>query len=393
METARTIVASYCFPPFSDTAGIVAAKRVREHGELVDVISNDMDPVRNPDFSLTRIGGNLVRRYATLNTYTAFSSWPPIESWVDIAFETYERWQAEQGPYEKLYSRAQFAASHFLAAKIKLHNPGIHWLAEFSDPLSHDVLGDVRSASLEMGPLAIELKAGVEALGYRAPVKWNLLEWCEVITFALADDFMFTNQLQMDFMLDNCGDSRVAERVRDRAHISPHPTLPREFYTMRTADYELAADKVNIGYFGNFYANRGVGLILDALAGLPAAIADKILLHVFTSKPEDLEPLAEEKGVARLLRIGPYRDYLEFLNLADRMDVLLINDATTPAGGVNPFLPSKWSDYKGSSTPVWGIIEEGSTLDQQDGIAYRTPVEHLSGIQATLAQIVADSSK
>ena len=31
--------------------------------------------------------------------------------------------------------------------------------------------------------------------------------------------------------------------------------------------------------------------------------------------------------------------------------------------GVNPYLPSKLSDYLGSDTPIWAIVEKGSSLD------------------------------
>lgn len=393
MSPVRTLVVSYCFPPYSDTAGVVAAKRVLERNEPVDVISNAMDTIRHKDYSLTYIGGDLVRRFKALTTETAFSSWKAIEAWVEAGAQTAQRWQMAQGPYERMYSRAQFTASHFLGAQIKLQQPEITWLAEFSDPLSHDVLGRPRQARMAMTKLAHTISDGITEAGFLPPPGSNLLEWCEIATFALADEFMFTNQTQMDFMLGHCGDERLARRVRERATVSPHPTLPREFYTLVPTSYQLPRNKVNIGYFGNFYANRGVGLILDALAGAPARITNKVLLHAFTSKPDELKALADEKQVRHLLRIGPYRDYLEFLNLADAMDVLLINDAVTPPGGVNPFLPSKWSDYKGTTTPVWGILEEGSTLDGVEGIRYRTPVEHVTAIQATLAAIVADVAR
>lgn len=391
MEPARTLVASYCFPPYSDTAGIVAAKRVWQRNEPVDVIANAMDTKRERDYSLAQIGGDLVQRYAALKTPTAFAAWSSIETWTNAGYRTFLRWQDAQGPYERIYSRAQFAASHFLAAHLKLQSPGMQWLAEFSDPLSHDVLGASRGSALTRGALSASLQEGVADAGYRVPHNNNLLEWCEIITFALADQFMFTNETQMNFMIDHCGDDRLADRVRERAIVSPHPTLPREFYSMVRTDYELPKNRVNIGYFGNFYANRGVGLVLDALKLSPSWVRDRVLFHVFTSRPAELNELVIEKEVEKSVQVGPYRGYLEFLNLADQMDVLLINDAVTPEGGVNPFLPSKWSDYKGSVAPTWGIIEEGSTLDKEPKIAYRTPVEHITAIQGTLARIIADT--
>lgn len=386
------VVASYCFPPYNDTSGIVAAKRVLSANERVDVISNRMDGVRKLDTSLVQIVGGLIDRHAALNTPTGFASWRSVSTYASTGSELFQRWEHDRGPYAEVYSRAQFAASHVLGAKIKTLRPDIVWTAEFSDPLSHGATGDVRYASVTDRAVLSEWGQQLADLGYASPLSDNLHEWVETRSYALADSIVFTNQAQQKFMLSHCGDRRLAERVAERSIISPHPTLPRKFYSMVPSSYPLPTDKVNIGYFGKFYPNRGPGLILDALAGLPPHVRKHLLIHAFTSTPEELKELTAAKKVSGVVRVNPYRDYLEFLNLADRMDVLLLNDAVTPPGGTNPFLPSKWSDYKGADTPVWGIIEEGSPLDAVSGIAYRTPVEHVSAIQLTLAQIAADLS-
>ena len=55
------------------------------------------------------------------------------------------------------------------------------------------------------------------------------------------------------------------------------------------------------------------------------------------------------------MRVGPYVRYLEFLNLTTKFDCLIVNDAATGASHArNPYLPSKWADYRGAGTPVWG---------------------------------------
>ncbi|MGJ3510056.1 hypothetical protein [Enemella sp. A6] len=390
MPESRMLVASYAFTPYNDTAGIVAAKRVRESGRRVDVIANALDSIRRIDSGLTQIAGEQVDRFVPLRTPSAFSSWPSIFHYTEEGYRVFRRWETDHS-YDKLYSRAQFTASHVLAARIKLARPDLPWVAEFSDPLSHDVLGAVRRAPWGKGLLPDLLAAGVEARGFAAPTSNNSFEWAEVLAFALADEFIFTNDLQQRFMLEHSADPSLARRVEERSRVSPHPTLPREFYDMVHSAYELPPSRVNIGYFGNFYVSRGVGLILDAIARSPRRIRDAVALHVFTAKPEELEGEVAKLGIEDAVRVNPFVDYLEFLNLADKMDVLLVNDAVTPPSGtVNPFLPSKWSDYKGSTSKVWAVIEEGSTLAAQPGIDYRSPVEHFTALQATLADIVRE---
>jgi len=386
MDAASTLVVSYCFPPYSDTAGIVAAKRVREAGVPVDVICNAMDAIRKRDASLTRIGGDLVRRFAAVPSRTAFSSDRSVRDFVTAGLARVDAWESVQGPYEKLYSRAQFIHSHFLAARYKAARPDVEWTAEFSDPLSHDVMGHTRTSPFGAGFLMDHLSNGITAAGFTPPESDNINEWCEVAAFALADHFLFTNALQRDFMVDHCHDRSLAGRVLDRATVSPHPTLPREFYSLVESETP-PADRVNVAYFGNFYANRGVDLILDALAALPREQSARLMLHVFTASPDSLVPAVERAGLGHCVRVGPYVDYLEFLALSDRMDLLLVNDAVAPEGVVNPFLPSKWSDYAGSTTPVWAVVQEGSSLDALDAFAFRTPVEHLSGLTQVLSQL------
>ena len=392
LTPSGTLVASYCFPPYNDTSGVIAAKRVFMANERVDVIAQAMDSRRHRDASLIRIGGTLVDRYVALDTPYGFATWNSVSAYAEAGLRTYRRWKHERGPYAKLYSRAQFAASHILGARIKEASPALPWLAEFSDPLSHDAAGGVRRAPLDDEAAMQQWGGQLARAGFTAPRDNNIFEWCEALTFALADTIMFTNSAQRDFMLAHCHDPALAARAAERALVSPHPTLPREFYSMVMSDYPLPPGRVNIGYFGRFYPNRGVGLVLDAIAGLARHVRDRVLVHVFTADPDDLADLVQHKGVADSVRVNPYCEYLEFLNLADRMDVLLLNDAVSSAGAKNPFLPSKWSDYRGSSTPVWGILEEGSPLDAVDGITYRTPVEHVSAIQLALAQIVSDAA-
>ncbi|HKX67823.1 MAG TPA: hypothetical protein VJN29_11410 [Intrasporangium sp.] len=386
---ARRLVASYCFPPYSDVSAVVAAKRVRERNEPVDVVQNAMDSIRSSDEELTEIAGDLVHRRVALPSKTAFSSWTSIFEFQRMGLEVVSQWEREQGrPYESVYSRAQFAASHFLAARVKLSRPQLTWDAEFSDPLSHDVLGKERSAPAEDDELLELLRRAIEGAGFRPPSGVNALEWCEVVAFAFADSITFTNPYQRDFMLEHCADPALAARVEGIATVSPHPTLPRQFYSMGHTDLSLEEGRFHIGYFGNFYANRGIGRVVDALGLLGENVRDRLRLHIFTAQTEEVQETVDDAGLDGVVRVGPFVGFLEFLTLCDRMDLLLVTDAVSPPGGTNPFLPSKWSDYKGSVTPVWGIVEEDSALDEQ-ALDFRTPVEHTSAAAQLLARLAS----
>lgn len=389
MSHARTLVTSYCFPPYREATAVVAAKRVREFGEPVDVVCNAMDAALSRDPSLTSICGDLVRRFAAVPSPTSYSSWSSIRSYVDVGYRTALRWQHEQGSYRRLYSRAQFAASHYLAARYKASHPEVEWVAEFSDPLSVDTVGGIRRNDLNEDALSRTLRRAVETEGFTVPSNLNTYQWCEAIVFALADEIIFTNSLQRQLMLGTCHDPALAQRALEHSVVAPHPVLPRSFYSLKSCTYSLPSGRVNIGYFGRFYVNRGIGLVLDALRGLPDEVLHRLRLHIFTSTPDEVTQMVAGSRLAQSVVANPYLDYLEFLSLADRMDVLLVNDAVTPEGVINPYLPSKWSDYKGSRTPVWAITEEGSTLHDESGITYHSPIEHMSAVQQTFAHLAS----
>lgn len=225
--------------------------------------------------------------------------------------------------------------------------------------------------------------------GFEPPTARNVYEWAEVVAFALADELLFTNVHQRDLMVQAVPDPALRERILERATVSPHPTLGPEFYELGTPDYPLEPGRRHIAYFGNFYATRGMSTVLEALEALPQELRDRVCLHVFAGKPDQLLGQVRQRGLQDVVRAGPFVDFLDFLALCRAMDVLLVNDAQTSSLlTANPFLPSKWSDYKGSGTPVWGIVEPGSILSSQD-LAYRSPVGYTSAAVQVLAQIAS----
>lgn len=391
-EPARDLVVSYAFPPYSDTASIVAGKRVRVAGRQVDVIQNKMDRLRRPDPGLNAITSGLVQHQYAVPSPTWFKGWPSIRDFCELGLQTALEWDRSGPGYERLYSRAHFAASHFLAARIALMRPQVTWTAEFSDPLSRHVTGEVRHGPTKEGALLDTLGAGLEAKGIPAPTSGNAMEWSEMLAYGLADTVVFTNEHQRSQMLGDL-EPQLAEQVLAKSLVSPHPTLDDSFYHRADPDYPLDPKRRHIAYFGNFYATRGIGVVLDAMAALPQLVRDRLCLHFFTSKPEDTSKLVRQRKLDDAVRASPFVDYLDFLALTTRFDALLVNDAVSRgAFANNPFLPSKWSDYAGSGTPVWGIVEDGSTLSRMP-LTYSSAVEHLSATVQVLARIASEPAK
>ena len=104
---------------------------------------------------------------------------------------------------------------------------------------------------------------------------------------------------------------------------------------------------------------------MKAISLQDADIRRRIKLHLFSSTKtafsEELHSLRDSGNVI----INEPVPYLKFLNLCTKFDLLLLVDADSRNSqyGLNPFLPSKLSDYRGSGTPILSLVEPGSSLD------------------------------
>lgn len=362
---SRDLVIAYGFPPTGGTSGAVVARRIYAKGVPVDVISNDMTDRRGVDESVEQIARDFVGRHVVVRTRPTLGNWSRIARFCERGIAAIESTQREKGPYRSVFSRAMWPASHALAALYKGRYPGVPWEAEFSDPLLMSSRGEVRYRPIRDDALLAELREALERSGQPVPTSDNVFVWLEHLAYALADRIVFTNARQRDYMLHYTASPELRSRVHERSVIEPQPMPPGHAYELVQSSYPLEPGLMNIGYFGAFYAVRGASDILEGLAGLTAEDRRRLCVHVFTRDPSEVKAAATRLGVASNVRSHPYLPYLEFLNLASRMDLLVVADAhTSGTHGINPYLPSKLSEYLGSGTAIWAIVEPGSTLDE-----------------------------
>jgi hypothetical protein len=386
---ARHLALLFLFTPFLDTSALVAARRLRERGWVTDVVCQDLGSLRTRDEASTLVAAEVVdqARMLSREALAAVATWPSVVAYADQALVEVEALEAEKGAYTSVYSRAMSIESHFAAALLKLRSPEIHWVAEFSDPLLYNARGEERVGHLEDDRLTAELAAGLRRAGHAVPEGRRMFEWAEVICYALADEIIFTNQHQLDFMLGYCRDQAVAARAAAVSRACHHPVPTPDLYDTVRSGYALVPGKVHIGYFGNFYVNRGLSEITGALDRLTAAERDRIQLHVFTAHPEALALETLEHGLADVITVNPMIGFLKYLNLTTRFDVLLITDFTTlPHYDPNPFLPAKLADYLGSGSDIWAVCERGSVLSTFD-VAYSSELGDVDSATRVLRQL------
>lgn len=383
------LLISYNFPPFADASAITAAKRALASGEQWNVVSNSMSGIRRFDPQLVHLTGPVVATHKVVSNPPVFGSWDGVEAFCRDGLAAITEIEVKHGPQDRVYSRAVWPASHFLAAQyVARSRIRPHWTAEFSDPLRRDVLGKDRPSSGVPGPVMAELSALLRAEGFQPPRHETVFSWAEHVAYALADRLLFTNPHQLTYMLSYLEDPRLQERVRERAVVEPHPTLPARYYSLDRSHRLNTAGRCSIGYFGTFYANRAMGDVLRALGTLDPTIRSRLALHLYTPKNAELTRAVRQHGLEGVVIVHEELPYMRMLGALAEFDCLLVSDADTASGGheLNPFLPSKLSDYRGAGTPVWALVEPGSTLSRY-AAEYHNRLGDVSGMAVTLERL------
>lgn len=354
----KQLVFSYCHPPFVDTSATIVGKRVQELGLLSDVIANDMSSLRKVDKDMMFLNRHLINDITFLQTETSFGGWRAIKEFSEQASQL-----VEGKTYSQIYSRVLWPGSNFAAAIYKLKHPETKWIAEFSDPAVLDIQGKDRNSLLDD-------KEWVEDILQHVPKNLqnilvsenNLYVWCELLAYLFADEIIFTCENQQQVMLNSFKYKEISNIAYQKSLIKPHPTLPKAFYQLGQCKYEVDKDFINIGYFGVFYANRNLNDFIEAINKVNSIenVQKKIKLHIFTNNPADFEGKYGEYTV-----FNSYLGYLDFLTTSNEFDYLLVNDAVVSnIFGINPYLPSKVSDYKGSNAKIIALVESGSALSK-----------------------------
>ncbi|WP_414051193.1 glycosyltransferase [Macrococcus animalis] len=359
----EVLYVGYCFAPFADTSGVVLSKRIDEIGLPCDVISNDMSDVRDMDLSLKKISQPYIHSHYEINSKSSFSNWNLMQNYIRMGYK-----KSLKHNYNKLYSRVLWPASHFLAYKIKMKKPKIHWTAEFSDPVLFDIKNIKRESKITSILFLRNLKKNVPER-WKKYINTNLFDMTEIIPFIFADELVFTNSNQLKTMISRINDDKLKDEVIKKSKIKPHPTLLKKYYEIEQTLLELDDSKFNIGYFGNFYETRGLKEIYELIQN-PSLIEHlnkenkPISFNVFTNDVSTAKSLLRLNDVIHKININQSLSYFEFLNATNKFDALIVMDAHTKEyKHINPYLPSKLSDYLGSEAHIIAFVEPGSPMD------------------------------
>lgn len=380
------LIISYAFPPSSTTTGNAMAKKVLKNKKNVDILYASLSNL-NYDVEFAKILDKYITKKYVIDI-DFNTSWENIKTFTSMGMSQL----SEIPEYNSMYSMCHFIHSHFLAIDYKLKHPDTFWSAEFSDPIIYNFEGKLNSSPIDDEEYINKMNKMIPEKFKKINREDTLNYICEYLTFIFADEIIFTNENQRKVMLESFSYQDITTLVEKKSRIIEHNTLEEKYYNLYKSDYEIDDSYINFGYFGVIFGKRTLEDFVNAFDNLNEEYKDKFKLHIFTPTIILFEQLLS-KDIMKNTKINGNMNYLEFLNICKKFDVLLVNDTeTSKLYSVNPFLPSKLSDYEGSGTDVWAICEKDSIMDQKE-IKYKSQLNDIDSSVNTLNTIFEDKLK
>ena len=382
------LVISLLFPPLDYVSGITVSKRIILNNKKVDVLQSSYDDKES-------LFNDCLNEFVNNRILVDIDC---DVDWTECIFKFINKGiKSIKNDYLHIYSRSWLMANHFLAFEYKLKNNSTSWTAEFSDPLIYNLSNKMKSYK----QMIIDDERYIDRINAEIKQSYPNLDLienkssayfvAEYLVYLFADKIIFTNENQREVMLRQFPVD-VYDMVLAKSEIKQHPTLPDKYYHIIESKLKLDNDFINIAYFGNeYYGKRHFESIFLALESLNHKYKNIIRLYLFNEDQLLLKRLISTLSVKNNIIIKKPVDYLEFLNLTTKFDVLVVNDLITKGNyDINPYLPSKFSDYLGSKSNIWAICEDGSSLSRSK-VKYKSYVDDYKGSSLELVRILEDN--
>ena len=258
----------------------------------------------------------------------------------------------EKKEYKYLYSSIAPGISHIAAYKIKKKHPEVNWIASFSDPFKGSPYKKEDLSS--------------KSIFYR--IAFNVGSYClyndryEEVAVNNADKLVFICEEQRDYTLKQYPNYK---ELLKKAVIYPLTYIPEWEMYKELLDYKKTerSNKKQAVHLGRLYGLRKIDEFIEALKELKEEDPDlenKIVFHQYSEIQGNDVKKIREYGLDNLFIIHDKISYKDSVNTMKEADILLLFDTLMPDQPIQPYLPSKITEYLMLKKPILGVCGENS---------------------------------
>lgn len=355
--TNKMLVIPGGFVPYNDTVTLLTYKRLRLLDYNFDVlafkgkedegIKKELD--RDPNFKKFNIEYlcNYDDAICINHPFRLPLGLINMKKYVNRALKKFE-----EGNYDVIYTSSIPGISHIAGKKIKEKYPDVRWIASFSDP--------IKGSPYKKDP---DLK--YRSIFYN--IAFHVGSWIymndkyEEAAINYADELVFICEEQRDFTINQYLNK---EELLKKSKIEPLTYIP-EWDMYREL---INAPKVNntpkiAVHLGRLYGLRKIDNFLQALKELKQEdnnLSKKIVFHQYSEiQPYDLKKI-KEYDLEDVFVVHPKVSYDESLKIMKKADILVLFDTIMTGVPIQPYLPSKITEYMLLNRPILGICEPNS---------------------------------
>ena len=257
-----------------------------------------------------------------------------------------------EGNYSTIYTASVPGISHICGKYIKKRHPEVKWIASFSDPIKGSPYK--KDPDLKKRSIFYRIAFHVGSFIYMN----NAYEKAAIEN---ADELVFICEEQRDFTISQYSNH---ETLRLKSRVEELTYIPEwQMYKTLIEAPKVSNNPKQAVHLGRLYGLRKIDNFLEALKELNEEIPDlkdKIVFHQYSEiQVTDVEKV-EKYDLNEVFKVHGKVSYGESVAIMKNADILVLFDTIMHGASIQPYLPSKITEYLLLDRPILGICEENS---------------------------------
>ena len=260
--------------------------------------------------------------------------------------------KVKENEYDCIYTSSVPGISHIVGYKIKKKYPKIKWVASFSDP--------IKNSPYKKDP-NLKLKNILYRIAFKVGSDIYMNDKYEEVAINNADKLIFICEEQRDFTLSQYPNGT---EFINKSEIMPLTYIPEwNIYKNLIEPEKTNNNPKQAVHLGRLYGLRKIDNFLIALKELKEEneeLSSKIVFHQYSEiQSYDVEKI-KQFNLQDVFILHDKVNYEESTEIMKKADILVLFDTIMHGAKIQPYLPSKITEYMLLKKPILGICENNS---------------------------------